>query len=438
MRVNLLFIFLGLVFFSVPVKGQDIENDLRNNQQLSKRAIEFAPEQFPFQHLEQWITDKQIVMLGDATHGSREFYQYRAQITQYLIEKHGFSAVIVEGNWPAGQQVNQYINNTVAQSAKQALIGFNKYFPWVWRNQTLVEFVQWMKLYNRGNRHQPVSFYGMDLFSLTTSITRNIELLNKHTTPLNAQFLTMYQCFSAFKNNSLEYGKHAVETPSLSCQTQAQQQLNIISKQANLINNKADYFDLLMNSKMIQAAEQYFRMTFEAQDAEIWNIREQVMLETINDIIKQHKINNKNAKVIIWAHNSHTGDARATGMKDVGQVSLGQLLRQQFGKQQVFLMGALSYQGEVIASKNWGESGILMKMPGAVEGSYSHLFHQLGLSRFIMDLSSLSFSTFYQRFIGVVYVEEEEHLNHYNTTQINRQFDAILFVDKTNAVRLLD
>ena len=435
------FLLLAIVLYSAAVQSVKLETSQQQaefKQQLLKHAIAFAPDKFPFKRLDQWIDDKQIVLLGDGTHGSREFYQYRAQISQHLIVNHGFSAVIVEGNWPAGQQVNQYINNMAGDSTTLALSGFKKYFPWVWRNQSMAKFVQWLYDYNQVSLHKNVSFYGMDLFSLNASITRNLELLNNHNIPFSSQLTTLYQCFSAYKNNALVYGQRVSANPQQSCQSQAQQQFNIITEQPYLLKDQTEYFDLRMNSLMIRAAEQYFRMTFEGKAEDIWNNREQLMLETVNAIIDQQKKQKQTAKVIIWAHNSHAGDARATGMKEVSKVSLGQLLRQQLGKQKVFLMGALSYQGKVMASEQWNGPASQMIMPAAVEGSYSWLFHQLGLAQFIMYLKPLIFTQPYQRFIGVVYIPEEEHLYHYNSAKINPQFDALLFVDKTTAVQPLD
>jgi len=433
MKKIALYLLIALAIYSTYT----LAVEQKDAKQLLKHTITFKADSFPFQQLDQWIHGKQLVLLGDATHGSQEFYRYRAEISRYLIENHGFSAVIIEGNWPAGQRVNQYIKHVAGTSAKQALSGFKKHFPWLWRNKTTEEFVQWLHG-NNTDKQQAFSFYGMDLFSLTSSIIHNTKLLNQYEMPLSSQLIDLYQCFSNFKHDALSYGQQAIKDPRLSCQTQAEQQFNLISQHPDLLNSKAESFNLYINSFMIKAAEQYFRMTFEAKAEDSWNMRERAMLTIINMIIQQQKTNNQSAKVIIWAHNSHVGDARATGMKQQNRESLGQLLRQQFGAQQVFLMGALSYQGTLIASKQWGGSASLMSMPPAMEGSYSHLFHQLGLARFIMALSSLSFQSFNQRFIGVVYDQKEEQLYHYNSAQLDQQFDAILFIDKTTAVQPLD
>jgi len=429
------YLLITMAFFSTWVQATEKDDVTRL---LSEQAITFSADKFPFQQLGEWIGDRQIVLLGDSTHGSQEFYRYRAEISRYLITNHGFSTVIVEGNWPGGQRVNQYIHHHTDNSVNLALSGFKSYFPWLWRNQSMLEFVQWLHNYNRNKPQQAVSFYGMDLFSLTASITRNIELLKKHNTPFNAKLIDLYHCFSSFKNDSLRYGQYAAKNPQKSCQNQAEQQYSIISEHPDLLSNKAEYFDLRINSLIVQTAEQYFRMSVETEANEIWNLRERFMQKIFNTVFNQQKKINSAAKVIIWAHNSHAGDARATSMKEQKRESIGQLLRQQFGKQQVFLLGALSYQGEVMASKQWGGPANVMRMPVAIEGSYSHLFHQLNSSRFIMNFSTLTFSPFYQRFIGVVYVPEEEQLYHYNNAKIDQQFDALLFVDQTTAVQTLD
>ncbi len=401
---------------------------------LLEQAVEFEPDIFPSQLLTQWIGDRRIVLIGDATHGSHEFYRYRAEISRYLIEHHGFSTVIIEGNWPAAKQVDEYIKLASENTAKKALRGFKSNFPWLWRNQTLLEFIQWLRQYNKSIKQPAASFYGMDLFSLSASIQKNIALLEKYNTALNSQLKALLSCFPRFKNNTLEYGRSVARHPQSSCQIEAEKQFRLISEHPHLINNKQDYQDLRINSLIIRAAEQYFRMTFQADAVDSWNMREQFMLEMINYIVQQ----SDGHKVIIWAHNSHVGDARATGMRKQNRKSLGQLLRQQRGEDDVFLLGSLSYQGELIASKQWGGVAEQMTMPPAIDGSYAHLFHQLNLSRFILNFDELRFTPFYQRFIGVVYEPEQEQLYNYDTTEIDRQFDAVLFVDQTTAVQQLE
>ncbi len=427
------YLFIITALYSACPQAED---DVK--QLIIKQTIAFHPDKFPFQELVKWIGDREVVLLGDATHGSREFYRYRAQISRYLITHHGFSTIIVEGSWPAGQKVNHYIHYLTDNSANLALSAFKGYFPWLWRNQTMLEFVKWLRLYNKGDPQQIISFYGMDLFSLADSISRNTELLKKYNTPFSSPLIDLFHCFAKFNNNGMNYGQQLAKNLEQSCQAQAEQQYSIISKHPQLLKNKTDYFDLLLNSLMIRAVEQYFRMNINAQAKESWNMRERFMQDIINIIVHQQKKHHGTSKVIIWAHNSHVGDARATAMREQQRESLGQLLRQQLGKQKVFLLGALSYQGELMASKEWGGAAKVMGMSAAMEGSYSYLFHQLSLPQFIMNFNALTFSPFYQRFIGVVYESEEEQLYHYSSAVIDQQFDAILFVDQTTAVQALD
>ncbi len=427
-------ILLLLTVIKLASNSLQAADKQKYNPVLLDQAIAFETDSFPSQRLAKWIADRRIVLIGDSTHGSREFYRYRADISRYLIAKHGFTAVIIEGNWPAARQVDQFIKHQFDMSADQALIGFKSYFPWLWRNQTVHEFVQWLQKYNQLSTKHEISFYGMDLFSLYPSISRMLDLLKKHQTVFNTELTGLLQCFSSFNNSSLDYARIVADKPQQSCQGVAEQQYALISENQTLIEDKQDYQDLWFNSFIIRAAEKYFRMTYQADAVETWNMREQFMLQMINKIL--HQPNNQ--KVIIWAHNSHIGDARATAMNEQKRLSLGQLLRQQWGEDNVFLLGSVSYQGELLASKQWGGTVSLMKMPEAMDGSYGYLFHQLNLSRFIMNFNALSFGQFYQRFIGVVYEPKQEQLYNYGMAQIDRQFDAVLFVDKTTAVQQLE
>lgn len=411
-------------------------------QSLSGRAIAFEADQFPFKRLAKWIGNKQFVLLGEGTHGTREFYHYRAELTKFLIAEHGFSTVIIEGNWPGSQQVNRFINHVDTGSAEQALSGFKLYFPWVWRNNTTAKFVGWLQQSNQNGAHQPVGFFGMDLFSLYASIERNRLLLSRDSSSISDQLLVLYDCFSGFNHNSLVYGQHVVKDPALSCQTQAEQQFQLTREHSALIQDNQQYFDLTVNALMIRAAEQYYRLLYQTDDEQVWNNREQAMLAVVNAVIENQKFQGRPTKVIIWAHNSHVGDARATAASEIGEVSLGQLLRQQEGKKNVFLMGALSYKGLVMAADEWGQPARMKTLLPAAKDSYSALFHQLSLPRFVMRLKYLPWQFMLdkrqQRFVGVAYSPEEEHLYHYKMAQINRQFDALLFVDQTSGVQSLD
>ncbi len=420
---------------------QQAEDD-NLKKSLTGRAIAFEADHFPFERLAKWIGDKQFVLLGEGTHGTREFYHYRAELTKYLIAKHGFSTLIIEGNWPGSQNVNHFINHDDTGSPEQALSGFKLYFPWVWRNKTMVKFVDWLRQFNQSDTHQPVGFFGMDLFSLYVSIEHNRLLLSNASSSVSDQLLALYDCFSRFNNNSLVYGQRVAKEPALSCQTQAEQQFQLTSEDSALMQDKQQYFDFYINALMIRAAEQYYRLLYQTEDEQVWNNREQAMLTVVNAVIENQRSQQRSAKVIIWAHNSHVGDARATAASEVGEVSLGQLLRQQEGKKNVFLMGALSYQGQVMAADEWGQPARMKTLLPASNDSYSALFHQLNVERFVMRLKYLPWEFMLdkhrQRFVGVAYSPEEEHIYHYKTAQINSQFDAVLFVDQTNGVQSLD
>ena len=302
---------------------------------LEKQVYPLQNKELDLHRLSQWIGDKRFVLLGDSTHGTEEFYQLRAEISKYLIKNKGFNTLIIEGNWPGGYRVNQYVHNQLVISEDQALSGLKQVLPWLWRNQAMVNLMKWMREFNRKEKftQNTVSFYGMDLFSLFPAIAEVTKYLQRYHPDSAHKVKSAFDCFQGYQHSADSYGQKVNEKPKLSCAEQASWQLQVINEldlSTQLQEQQEAYFNARMNAETVKAAEQYYRLEHQKNSVSTWNIREKFMLAVIQGILQYQARNKRASKVIIWAHNSHVGDARATFMKDLNEISLGQLLRQRF------------------------------------------------------------------------------------------------------------
>ncbi|MCH9698069.1 MAG: erythromycin esterase family protein [Gammaproteobacteria bacterium] len=426
----------------------------RINQQIApfikliqQHAIPFKNGQPDYNALSNWIGNKQFVLIGDSTHGTREFYTLRAQITQYLIQHQHFNIVVIEGNWPGGYRVNRYINHQLMADQNQVLEDFKHILPWVWRNRQIVEFIEWLRQFNstRKPRHR-VQFAGMDLFSLFPSIDKVVRYLQHHgyadSEPLN----NMIQCFNQHQHSFYGYGKTVNRHPDLSCRNQVDQVVKLLLEKSfpdhTRVLNKT-LFNTKMNALTMQAAEQYIRLTHAEQSTLAWNGREKFMFNIIEQIINRQQTSNP--KFIIWTHNTHVGDAKAFLDDGQLQLSLGQLLREKYSEKAVFLLGSLTYRGTVLSSRAWNESPLCMKLPNAVPPSFAWQFHQANMNQLIMKThhnpgqdSNSSNLPGYLRLVGVVYNPDQEAQSNYFLVNLNQLFDAVMFIDSTRATQALD
>lgn len=401
--------------------------------------------------LEQ-IGDARFVLLGEASHGTHEFYRERALITQRLIKECHFTAVAVEADWPDAYRVNRYVcNQSDDENSEQALTGFKRFPTWMWRNTDVVDFVDWLRDHNDGISPQvpKTGFYGLDLYSMFTSMEEVLHYLDKVDPAAAAQARARYACFDHFDRDSQSYGYATSIGMSTSCENAVVQQLSELLKQSEkyLQHDGAAasnaFFYAQQNARLVINAEHYYRTMFRGRISS-WNLRDSHMTETL-EALGQHllQVNQEQAKIVVWAHNSHLGDARATEAKQRGEWNVGQLVRQLHGGQ-AFSVGFMTDSGTVTAASGWDEVAERKRVRPALAGSYEALFHQAGMERFMLPLRGKSAATqalmqpHLERAIGVIYAPETERQSHYFYATLPQQFDALLYFDQTHAVKPLE
>lgn len=407
-----------------------------------------------YDSLLELIGDSRFVLLGEASHGTHEFYKERAFITKRLIVEKGFSAVAIEGDWPDAYRVNRYVcNHSLDQSADEALSGFERFPTWMWRNTEVVKFINWLRKYN--DSYLPpdlkVGFYGLDLYSLFTSIDEVLKYLDKEDPLAARKARSDYACFDHFERNSQLYGfvlskygtshscENAVVAQLLELHTKAEKYLAHHGSEAT-----DAFFYAQQNARLIKNAEQYYRNMFNS-GVSSWNMRDRHMTEMLENL--DHHLSQKRnspAKIVVWAHNSHLGDARATQMGEQGELNVGQLMRQVYGKEAT-LVGFTTHHGYVTAASDWGAPAQRKKVRPALHGSYEDYFHQTALGSFFLPIKGnnrlqevLSHEQHLERAIGVIYLPETERQSHYFYVNLAKQFDAIIHIDETHALKPLE
>ena len=396
------------------------------------------------------IADSRFVLIGEATHGTHEFYQARAEITQQLIMKKGFMAVAIEGDWPDAYRVHRYLQGLGDKNAwREALANFKRFPTWMWRNYTIAPFLQWLRSYNDNliTPTKKIGFYGLDLYSLNLSMQAVIDYLSKIDPDAADRARKRYSCFDHLGFDPQKYGYLTNEGLKKSCLNEAIAQILELQHHAfEYVHNDAitadEFFYATQNARLVKDAETYYRSIFEGRVSS-WNIRDIHMLETLN-ILADHLESkfDKPAKIVVWAHNSHVGDARATEMGDQGEVNIGQLMREHHGVSDIYLLGFSTYQGFVTAANDWDEPAEKKYVNPGLPGSYEELFHHLKYKNFILDLTNKTLEHYFhtprlQRAIGVVYRPETERASHYFLTHLLYQFDCIIHLDETTAVQEL-
>lgn len=393
------------------------------------------------------ISKARVVMLGECSHGTHEFYEWRRMISEWLIVKHGFDFVAVEGDWPDGQVIQDYISRPElerGESARSRLETLHRWPTWMWANTEIVRLAEWMRSHNqRAESGKSVSFYGMDVYSLFDSVHQVTEHLEKVNPFLARQVKVRYGCFERFNRDELAYARSTLSYPE-GCAEEATRVLQELL-QARLSNAPAEHeaiFNARQNARIVQNAERYYRAMMRG-DEQSWNIRDQHMLETLELLLERH---GPESRCIVWAHNTHVGDHRATDMARTGMVSLGGIARDCFGEDQVALVGFGTYQGKVIASHAWDGPTEELTVPAARPGSYDAVFHQAAVERgeerlYLLfepkDRESELSTVLGQRAIGVVYDPEHERWGNYVPTALARRYDAFIYFDRTTALEPL-
>jgi erythromycin esterase-like protein len=412
-------------------------------------AQPLAGEARDYNALLQLIDDARFVLIGEASHGTHEFYFERAAITKRLIAEKDFSILAIEADWPDSARVHRYVRGVSSDAnPDQALSGFRRFPTWMWRNKVVLEFVEWLRGFNEklDPKRPPVGFYGMDLYSLHASIEAVLRYLDKVDPEAARRARLRYSCFDHFGHDPQEYAYAATVGAIESCENAVVQQLAELQQRAAEFLSRdgevaaEEFFFAEQNARLVKDAERYYRAMFRGR-ASSWNLRDQHMVETLENLVG-HLNGSRQPKAIVWAHNSHLGDARSTEMSHHGEVNVGQLVRERFDGDAV-LIGFSTYQGTVTAASDWGAPAEQKNVRPALRGSYEDLFHQTGLPRFWIDLQGAGQIGVLQqrrleRAIGVIYRPETERLSHYFHARLPEQFDAFIHIDKTRAVEPLE
>lgn len=405
-----------------------------------------------FDPLLEWIGDSSVVLLGEASHGTHEFYKARAEITKRLIAERGFTAVAVEADWPDAYHVNRFVRGEIPEAegeseAVDALSQFRRFPTWMWRNADVLDFVGWLRNYNE-HRVAPArtGFYGLDLYSLLSSIEAVLHYLDRVDPEAARRARQRYGCFEHF-NTSEEYGMKAGFGLSRSCEDQAVNELIELRRHASEVLHRTDrpedddYFFAVQNARVIRNAEQYYRTMFRGGISS-WNLRDRHMADTL-DVLIEHLRQRQKPKIVVWAHNSHLGDARATELSEQGELNVGQMVRERHAVD-AFLIGFTTYSGTVTAASGWDRPAERKLVRPALPGSVEALFHAAGLPRFMLNLraddecADLLNESRLERAIGVVYLPETERESHYFEVRLAEQFDAVIHFDESRAVEPLE
>ncbi|HKT08311.1 MAG TPA: erythromycin esterase family protein [Gemmatimonadaceae bacterium] len=396
------------------------------------------------------VGDARVVLIGEASHGTHEFYRIRAEITKRLIRERGFGAIAAEADWPDAYRINRYVRGTGTDAdASEALNGFRRFPQWMWRNADVLDFVGWLREFNEqvpdGNRK--VGFYGLDLYSLHASMAAVLEYLRVVDPAAAKRAQYRYACFEQFGEDPQAYGYAASYGLAPSCEREVVEQL------VDLRRSAADYaqrdgrvaaddlFFTEQNARVVRNAERYYRAMFGSR-VQSWNLRDQHMTDTLQALVSFLDRSAPGSKVVVWAHNSHVGDARATELGAGGELNVGQLTRQQFGAG-VVALGFTTFRGTVTAASDWDAPAERKVVRPALPESFEAVFHDAPRN-FFLDLRTPSAvataldDVRIERAIGVIYRPETERLSHYFSARLSRQFDGILHYDETRAVEPLE
>ena len=385
------------------------------------------------------FADARVVLLGEASHGTSEFYRARDAISRRLVAAHGFTIVAVEADWPDARTIDRHVRHTATRRPEEP--AFQRFPSWMWRNTDVDRFVGWLHAHNRA---LPVArqagFYGLDLYSMNTSIQAVIEYLDSVDPDAAAVARRRYGCLMPWSKEPAEYGHMAVTAGYAVCENAVTTMLRmLLSKRLDYAARDGDdFFDAEQNARLVRDAEAYYRAMYYGA-AESWNLRDTHMFRTLQHLLDA---GGPHSRAVVWAHNSHIGDARHTEMGQLrGELNIGQLCREQFGEQAA-LIGFGTETGTVAAASNWDEPMEVMRVNPSLPGSVERLYHEAGVPRCLSDLRAgkhpelrerLS-ATQLERFIGVIYRPHTERWSHYTDAELSKQFDAYVWFEQTHAV----
>jgi len=394
------------------------------------------------------IGDAHVVLIGEASHGTHEFYRERALITRRLIEEKGFGAVAVEADWPDADRVNRYVRGAREDAdAEEALRGFRRFPTWMWRNAEVLDFVGWLRAHNdQGGTDAAVGFYGLDLYSLYTSIAEVIDYLDRIDPPAAQRARERYSCFEHFGGEQA-YGRAVSLGISESCRRGVVAQLTELQRSADRylrrdgIAAEDEQFYAEQNARLVAGAEEYYRSMF-GEAASSWNLRDRHMADTLVRLRAHLARHGDPGKIVVWEHNSHVGDARLTEMGGRGELNVGQLARERW-PDDVALIGFTTYSGTVTAASGWDAPAERKRVRPALPESHEALLHEAGEPRLLVNLlrgptAEILRRPRLERAIGVIYRPETERASHYFSARLAGQFDAVIHIDQTRAVEPLE
>ncbi|MDZ7704798.1 MAG: erythromycin esterase family protein [Trueperaceae bacterium] len=395
-----------------------------------------------FDTLLERIGDAHYVLLGEASHGTSEYYTWRARLSQRLIAEKGFSFVAVEGDWPACYEVNRMVKGYDDRSPRETLQAFHRWPTWMWANWEVVAFTTWLKQFNDGlDDNAKVGFYGLDVYSLWDSLAEILDYLREHDPDALETAKQAYRCFEPYDENVHDYARATMLVPE-SCEDEV---VSLLSELRGKIDaypeDHESRFSAAQNAEVAVNAERYYRAMVQG-GPESWNVRDIHMADTLGRLVQHHADLNGEAKAIVWEHNTHIGDARATSMARAGMVNLGQLVRERNGRDDTVLVGFGGYQGSVIAGDAWGEPLRAMKVPKAQADSWEDVFYKIDaddrivITRDIADLEGVHEPRGH-RAIGVVYNPALERFGNYVPTTLSERYDAFIAIANTQALHPL-
>jgi erythromycin esterase-like protein len=398
------------------------------------------------------VGDRRLVLIGEASHGTHEFYRERARITRRLIDELGFTVVAVEGDWPDAYRVNRYVMGMGGDtSADESLQGFRRFPTWMWRNRDVLSFVQWLRARNDAQVHPAtkVRFYGLDLYSLRASIEAVIDYLERLDPAAAERARLRYSCFDHVGVDGQAYGYALATGVADPCERQVVAQLLELRRQGEVYLRRDGWvaedeqFYAEQNAELVRDAEEYYHQMYRA-DVSSWNLRDRHMSRTLDALIEHldRRSPGTGTKVVVWAHNSHVGDARATDMGTRGELNIGQLARQGHSGE-VLLIGFSTYGGRVTAASDWGGPTERKHVRPGRADSYEAMLHSVDVPRYWLPTDALAIEESLsrarlERAIGVIYRPQTELQSHYFRADLTRQFDVMVHLDHTRAVEPLE
>jgi protein-L-isoaspartate(D-aspartate) O-methyltransferase len=391
------------------------------------------------QPLVERIGEAKLVLIGEATHGTSEFYRMRSRITRELIEHHDFDFVAIEADWPDAARINDYVKQLGGRTAEWQ--AFQRFPSWMWRNQEVLEFVDWLHQYNAYPQRsaRAAGFYGLDLYSLYTSIHEVLQYLDSVDPPTAEIARQRYGCLSPWQGDPQTYGRAVVTGRYRSCEAESVAMLTDLLRHQvdDGQRNRWQNFSAIQNARLVADAEKYYRVMYYG-GVQSWNLRDQHMFETLQSLLDHH---GPDSKAIVWEHNSHLGDAAATEMGIRGETNVGHLCRAKFAEAS-YLIGQLTHRGTVAAAPMWDSPVEIMQVRPSLESSYERLCHDSEVDRFLLPLRHARQQELcekletprMERAIGVLYRAETEIQSHYFHASLPHQFDEVIWFNESTAV----